>query len=55
MGQLQYIKEIIMTKVLHIVGCLEKGGTEAFIMNNYRKLYELGYIFDFYVVFLPVL
>ena len=39
-----------MTKVLHIVGCIEKGGTEAFIMNNYRKLYELGYIFDFYVV-----
>ena len=27
-----------MKKILQIVSCLELGGTEAFIMNNYRAL-----------------
>ena len=27
-----------MKKILQIVSCLELGGTEAFIMNNYRVL-----------------
>lgn len=38
-----------MEKILHVVSCLEMGGTEAFIMNNYRKLDHSKYQFDFAV------
>lgn len=38
-----------MKKVLQIVSCLELGGTEAFIMNNYRVLDRSEYQFDFAV------
>lgn len=36
-------------KILQIVSCLELGGTEAFIMNNYRVLNRSEYQFDFAV------
>ena len=38
-----------MKKILQIVPCLELGGTEAFIMNNYRVLDRSQYQFDFMV------
>lgn len=38
-----------MKKILQVVSCLELGGTEAFIMNNYRKLDKEQYQFDFLV------
>lgn len=38
-----------MKKILQIVSCLELGGTEAFIMNNYRVLDRSEYQFDFAV------
>lgn len=39
-----------MTKrILHVVGCLERGGTEAFLMNHYRVLDTSHYQFDFLV------
>lgn len=38
-----------MKKILQIVSCLELGGTEAFIMNNYRALDRSKYQFDFAV------
>lgn len=38
-----------MKKILHILGVLEYGGTEAFIMNNYRILDRTKYQFDFMV------
>ena len=34
---------------MQIVSCLELGGTEAFIMNNYRVLNRSEYQFDFAV------
>ena len=36
-------------KVLHIVSCLELGGTEAFIMNNYRHINKDDMQFDFFI------
>lgn len=41
-----------MIKVLHILSCLELGGTEKFIMNHYRHIDREKYQFDFFV-FLP--
>ena len=38
-----------MKKILQVVSCLELGGTEAFIMNNYRALNRSEYQFDFAV------
>lgn len=38
-----------MKRVLHVVSCLERGGTEAFIMNHYRMLDRSAYQFDFLV------
>lgn len=38
-----------MKKVLQVVSCLELGGTEAFIMNNYRALDKTKVQFDFLV------
>lgn len=38
-----------MKKVLQVVSCLEKGGTEAFIMNNYRAADKDRLQFDFFV------
>lgn len=38
-----------MKKILQVVSCLELGGTEAFIMNNYRALDRSEYQFDFAV------
>ncbi len=40
-----------MIRILHIVSCLERGGTEAFIMNNYRALNRSEYQFDFAVFY----
>lgn len=36
-------------KVLQVVPCLELGGTEAFIMNNYRNIDRNKIQFDFFV------
>lgn len=38
-----------MKRILHVVACLERGGTEAFIMNHYRALDRREYQFDFLV------
>lgn len=38
-----------MKRILQIVGCMELGGTEAFIMNNYRILDRTQYQFDFVI------
>ena len=38
-----------MKRILQVVSCLELGGTEAFIMNNYRMLDRTKYQFDFLV------
>lgn len=38
-----------MVKVLQVVSCLEMGGTEAFIMNNYRHMDRENIQFDFLV------
>lgn len=38
-----------MKRILQVVSCLELGGTEAFIMNNYRRLDKEKYQFDFLV------
>ena len=38
-----------MKKVLQVVACLEKGGTEAFIMNQYRNIDRSKLQFDFFV------
>lgn len=38
-----------MKKILQIVSCMELGGTEAFIMNNYRELDRTKYQFDFLI------
>lgn len=38
-----------MKRILHVVGCLERGGTEAFLMNHYRVLDTSRYQFDFLV------
>lgn len=38
-----------MKYILHVVSCLERGGTEAFIMNCYRNLDRSKYQFDFMV------
>lgn len=39
-----------MIRVLHVVGCLERGGTEAFIMNLYRNIDRSAIQFDFLVL-----
>lgn len=36
-------------KILQVVSCLEYGGTEAYIMNNYRNLDKSKFKFDFLV------
>ena len=38
-----------MKKILQVVSCLAKGGTEAFIMNNFRNIDRQKYTFDFLV------
>ena len=38
-----------MKKILHVVACLERGGTEAYIMSNYRVLDKTEYKYDFFV------
>ncbi len=38
-----------MRKILQVVSCLELGGTEAFVMNNYRKINRNEVQFDFLV------
>lgn len=38
-----------MKRVLQVVSCLELGGTEAFIMNNYREIDRSQVQFDFLV------
>lgn len=38
-----------MKKILQVVSCMELGGTEAFIMNNYRALDRSEYQFDFLI------
>ncbi|MGM9670809.1 MAG: glycosyltransferase [Oscillospiraceae bacterium] len=38
-----------MKRILHVVSCLERGGTEAFIMNQYRAIDRSNYQFDFLV------
>lgn len=38
-----------MKRILQIVACMELGGTEAFIMNNYRVLDRSQYQFDFVI------
>ena len=38
-----------MKKILQVVSCMELGGTEAFIMNNYRALDRSKYQFDFII------
>lgn len=38
-----------MKRILQIISCLEYGGTEAFVMNNYRVLDKSQYQFDFMV------
>lgn len=38
-----------MKRILHVVSCLERGGTEAFIMNHYRAMDRTEYQFDFLV------
>lgn len=40
---------MIEKKVLQVVSCLELGGTEAFIMNNYRQMDRSKIQFDFLV------
>lgn len=40
-----------MIRVLQVVGCLERGGTEAFIMNLYRYIDRTKIQFDFLVLF----
>ncbi len=39
-----------MKKILQVVGCLELGGTEAFIMNHYRNINRDEFQFDFLVL-----
>ena len=36
-----------MDRVLHVVSSLERGGTEAFIMNNFRTIDRNEIQFDF--------
>ena len=38
-----------MKKILHVVSCLDLGGTESFIMNNYRNINKENIQFDFLV------
>ena len=38
-----------MKRIIHVVSCLERGGTEAFIMNHYRAMERTEYQFDFLV------
>ena len=38
-----------MKKILQVVACLERGGTEAFLMNQYRNIDREQLQFDFYV------
>lgn len=39
-----------MKRILQVVYCLAKGGTEAFIMNNFRHINRQKYVFDFLVM-----
>lgn len=36
-------------KILQVVSCLEKGGTEAYIVNNFRHIDRERFSFDFLV------
>jgi glycosyltransferase EpsF len=36
-------------RILHIVGCMHRGGAETFIMNIYRKIDRSAFQFDFIV------
>ncbi|MBR3382868.1 MAG: glycosyltransferase family 1 protein [Clostridia bacterium] len=38
-----------MKKILQVVSCLERGGTEAFLMNQYRNIDRDKIQFDFFV------
>lgn len=39
-----------MIRILQVLSCLEYGGTEAFVMNHYRKLDRTKCQFDFYIL-----
>lgn len=39
-----------MKRILHVVSCLERGGTEAFLMNHDRVIDRIEYQFDFLVL-----
>lgn len=39
-----------MIKILQVMGCLEKGGTESFVMEVYRKIDRSKFRFDFYIL-----
>ena len=39
-----------MKKILQVVGCLENGGTEQFLMSIYRQIDKNRFQFDFYVL-----
>lgn len=39
-----------MKRILHVVSCLERGGTEAFLMNHNRVIDRTKYQFDFLVL-----
>lgn len=39
-----------MKRILHVVSCLEKGGTEAFIMNCFRNIDRTRFTFDVLVL-----
>lgn len=38
-----------MTRILQVLACLERGGTEAFVMNQYRQIDRSQVQFDFFV------
>jgi len=40
-----------MKRILQITGSLVRGGTEAYIMNNYRNIDRNHYQFDFYILY----
>lgn len=39
-----------MIKILQVMGCLEKGGTENFVMELYRRIDRSKFQFDFYIL-----
>ena len=39
-----------MKRVLHVVGCMDRAGSETFIMNCYRQIDRTSVQFDFVVI-----